>query len=582
MCGIVIGSGQDWTEKRTKKYLELIKHRGPDNTGFYNNLNVYIGHVRLSIIDTNEASNQPFFFENYVVSYNGEMFNYIEEREILREKGYAFDTESDTEVIIKMFKEYGLNFINRVNGMFVISIYDTESKKIFIWRDRFGIKPFYYSLYDDSFVGCSEIKPILLDKNFNIKWNKHILASFIRENIINYSDETFYEGIMQLEPGSFIEYNALKNKIKTEKYYTLKRKQKTNFNEIKSLLSDSVKLRMRSDVGYSSALSGGVDSTLITRLMQENNNGKGIDVFSMLRDSADDFDTEYSLKYKNIFTNNQYTRVTPNKDRLLSILDEVFYYQEEPFQGPSMVLQFLMYRLMKEAGIKVVLEGQGGDEVFIGYERYLFSDNLVKFFLKGGIKRISNQTRLSKSISAFYWFYFRYPIIRKLKNIRTFGLKTNHLLKRYINSNYLKDSCSDLKKGELRINEITKFQLRRLLNYGDKSSMANSVEVRLPFLDYRVIEGALSIDHDALIKDYWSKYLLREFLDDFGLKDFAWRKNKNGFDTSDDSWEIVKFYPKASSVEDFFKINIEKIKDRRLVWNLVNIRALEKIYDISI
>lgn len=584
MCGIVIGTGPDWNKDRINNYLKIIKHRGPDNTGVYNDLNFFMGHVRLSIIDTSINSNQPFYYENYVVSYNGEMFNYIEEREILIRKGFKFKTASDTEVIIKMFKEYGFDFIERVNGMFVISIYDIDKKDLFIWRDRFGIKPFYFTLpNNDSFIGCSEIKPILLDKKNNkVLWNKNVVASFIRDNIVNYSDETFYKGIKQLKPGNILKYNILTNKLNIKEYYKLEKNGKSNFNEVKLLLSNSVKLRMRSDVGYSSALSGGIDSTLITRLMQENSKGKGINVFSMLRDSKEDFDTEYSLKYKNKFPDNLYTRVTPDEKKLLSILDEVIYFQEEPFQGPSIVLQYLMYKMMKESDIKVVLEGQGGDELFIGYERYLFTDNFIDFFIKGGFWKITSRTGLSKKLTFFYWFYFRHNLIRKLQQIRKFGFKTNKLLDVYVDSNYTRTFSKDLKKGEIRLNEINKFQLRRLLNYGDKNSMANSVEVRLPFLDYRVVEASINIEMSKMTKNNWSKYLLRDFLNDFGLNEFAWRKNKNGFDTSEDSWNIINLYPNSSTVEKFFKIDIDKIKDTRVKWKIANIRALEKIYKVSI
>lgn len=587
MCGIVIGSGSDWTDLRINNYLKIIKHRGPDNTGVYNDVDIYIGHVRLSIIDTNENSNQPFFYKKYVISYNGEMFNYIEERNILKEKGYKFHTESDTEVIIKMFKEYGFEFIHRVNGMYVITIYNSENKKLYIWRDRYGIKPFYYTLQNESFIGCSEIKPILLDKKLKKnKWNINVIASFIRDSITHYSEDTFYEGIKQLEPGFLMELNTINNKIKISKYYDLKINNEENinndFNKLKLLLLDSVKLRMRSDVGYSSALSGGIDSTLITRLMQENNKNKGISVFSMLRNSKDDYDTEFSLKYKELFPKNKYTRVVPNKNELSLIVEEVIYSQEEPFLGPSIILQNLMYRLMKNSGIKVVLEGQGGDELFIGYERYLFSDNIFKFFFKSGFKKISNQTGLSRKSTLFYWLYFRFPLIRNLRSINRFGLKTYKLLTKHVKSQYIEIFVRDLKKEDIRINEINKFQLRRLLNYGDKNSMASSIEVRLPFLDYRVVEKALSINQNLLTKDYWSKYLLREFLNDFGLPDFAWRKNKNGFDAPESMWDILELYPDISSVERYFQFERDNIKENGLKWKIANIRALEKIYNVSI
>ena len=587
MCGIVIGSGAYWNENKINEYLKTIKHRGPDNTGVYINGDFYMGHVRLSIIDTTEDSNQPFFFDKYVVSYNGEMFNYIEERSILIDKGYTFNTESDTEVIIQMFKEYGLEFIHRVNGMFVISIYDTESKNIYIWRDRFGIKPFYYTIQKGSFIGCSEIKPILLDSNLdNFSWNKYAISSYIKDSITHYSNETFYDGILNLEPGCFMEINTLNNDLKISKYFTLKKLEdvdsEISSDKLKRLLKDSVKIRMRSDVGFSSALSGGIDSSLITRLMQEVKKGDKIEVFSMLRESKDDFDTEFSLKYKELFPANNYTRVTPSKDKLTSILDEVIYSQEEPFGGPSIVLQNLMYRYMNDKGIKVIIEGQGGDEVFIGYERYLFRDNVVQFFFKGGLGKISNQTGIPKIKTIFYWFFFRYSFIRKYASIKKFGFKTSKLFKKYSNSNYISSFSNDLRNEDIRINEITKFQLRRLLNYSDKNSMASSVEVRLPFLDYRVVEAAISISPPQMTKGYWSKYLLRTFLADFGLKEFAWRKNKNGFDAPVEMWDVLEFYPKKSSVEKFFHFDSIKNMDSKLKWKIANIRAIEKIYNVSI
>ena len=342
MCAIV-GANFDF------KYDNSLIHRGPDDYGEFKDEYVSLFHNRLSILD--KSAKQPFFYKDYVLVFNGEIYNYIELKKELKE--YKFKTHSDTEVLLYAYDKWGKNFLDKLNGDFAFCIYDKKKKKLFCARDRVGNKPFYYFFNGKRFVFASEIKAL---KKFINGFNTQKLGDAILFSINDNDEETIFKGIYNLKPGHYLEFNLLQNKLKIKKWYSLKKRKIQNpYEEFEYLIKDSVKIRLRSDVKIGGMLSGGIDSSIIAYF------AKDIEFYSIVF-PKEKIDESYYIKLMQKKFNLKINYLTPNFKK--EEFKKLVYTQFDIFRSLSIYNQ---YYIFKNAKVKVMLSGQGADELFGGY-----------------------------------------------------------------------------------------------------------------------------------------------------------------------------------------------------------------------
>ena len=601
MCGIsvIISPGNKIDQTLLKKMNDQIVHRGPDGEGIYidDEMGIGLGHRRLSIIDLTDAGHQPMNWkEKYTITYNGEIYNYIEIREELANQGYQFTTQSDTEVILAAFDFWGTKCFNKFNGMWAFCIYDQLKRKAFLCRDRFGVKPLYYITAGDCIYAGSEIKQLLVTGFVQPKANMEVLMNYLVLGLVEQDQQTFFESINSIPPSHFLEYDFSLNTYSIERYYTLKVdyqiRNKSDEEAIEGyhqLLKNSIELRLRSDVKVGTCLSGGMDSSYIATvasseyMMQTNQKFIGITASSLDEDNDE-------TNWAKIVAENagiDWNTLLPTKNDFLDRLEDVIYCQEEPFSTPSVFMQNFVMEKSAKLGCTVLLDGQGGDETLLGYERYYFSYLNGLPFLKR-IKEFLNihkHSKLSLKQSILMMFYFNsFNLRRLISRFRHLNIKEEYLNK--VNWKHLKKITTAA--GNIDANqylEITQTCLPHLLKYEDKNSMNHSIETRLPFIDYRVVEYAISIKPELKIKDGWTKFVLRKGSENILPDEIRWRKNKYGFDSPDKIWlsDKKKFMDMISKSPLINKIvkNLPDFSDNNeLLWKYYNIAIWENQFQI--
>ena len=530
MCSII---GFNF-KSNNNKIFEVTNHRGPDNTGVLEVNHWTFGHNRLSIVDHNPLSNQPFISEcgRYVIVFNGEVYNHDEIREKLKSK-YNFKTSSDTEAILYAYIEYGENCLDDFRGMFAFAIYDKLEDKLFCARDRLGIKPFVYYAKNGKFIFGSEIKVILEALETKPDINQEAIAQYLHYLYVPYPN-TIFEDIMKLPPAHSLTFQN--GKIEIKKYWDIEEFKDKNIdlseNEIitslDNLLDESVKMRMIADVELGSFLSGGIDSSMILYYMNKHSS-KQINTYTLGFEGASKYNETSDAKIMSDYFNTNHTEIIINPNAA-ELLPKMVSHFDEPFGNPTALL---IHELTKETKklATVALAGDGGDEIFGGYPRYeaiLIADKLkkipkslfklVSFFTdlipesssgNHKLRRIKTFVNsLSKNEDEMYEDWIGYFNDNELNKLFKEYKPYKHIVKDiWNNQNYndgiLKSSIVDLKT----------FLPNNLLNYGDAMSMANSFEVRFSLIDHKVIEFMTSIDTKYRVKDGKTKYLMKKILE---------------------------------------------------------------------
>jgi asparagine synthase (glutamine-hydrolysing) len=555
MCGILGGysiNPKDFIDiNKIKLGLELIHHRGPNykNCLVFNQNSVVLGHARLSIIDLSENGNQPMKIGDHIAVFNGEIYNYIEIREELILKGYKFLTDSDTEVLINAYDYWGEECVCRFNGMWSFAILTEKTRKLFCSRDRFGVKPFNYYLDKNKFIFGSEIKAILAyDEDFK-KPNYNAIGLFGREGICGEIEETWFDNIKRLMPGHNLVIE--KGKVSILKYYSYPTKiQKISFDEAKNkfneIFTDAVSLRTRSDVPLGTTLSGGLDSSSILSSLRTFYNGE-LDTFTA------HFPNFKDDEYLNAHKTNEFLSLIENSvvidydDNYLEILNKIVYHLESGHLSPSVFPMWKVYEKCSEK-VTVVLEGQGADELMGGYISLSAGP-----FLYENLKRLNfrNFYKHAKLIHANYGLkqtlilfarIYSPNVLRELfrKYVDIFDGK----LKKYKYSKYPQSRSESFFINSLQ--DAHRTTLVNLLHYGDALSMAFSLESRLPFMDYRLVDFCFSLPSEYLINDGKGKFILRETMKDILPPHIYQDHKKLGF---------------PSPIDLFFKENKTLIKD---------------------
>ncbi|OQX60233.1 MAG: asparagine synthase (glutamine-hydrolyzing) [Helicobacteraceae bacterium 4484_230] len=604
MCGIsgiINKTFEEVNRSDIKTINDLVSHRGPDDEGFYFGKNIAFGHRRLSILDLSQEGHQPMTYLSgrYTITYNGEIYNYLEIREMLAKEGYLFHSGTDTEVILASYDKWGKECVKMFNGMWAFALYDKEKNIVFCSRDRFGIKPFYYTEVDNKFIFGSEIKQ-LLEFYTDRYVNKKILLDYLVIGFEDHTNETFFENIFKLEQAHNLIFRLDDNSFATERYYDIgldeniiKLDQKESTEAYGKSLENSVKLRLRSDVKVGTCLSGGLDSSSIAAVASALYSSGSDEKFTAIHAKSTQAAGDESIFAKEVSEHCGLSLkiVEPSNDDFTEHIDEVVYAQEEPFGGPSVFMQYFVMKKAKEENCKVMLDGQGGDETLLGYERY-YPAHLISLGYTGMIKGFFNAVKNSKLTLRQLVGYIVYFTNSKVR-LNRLKKRSRFIKKEYVDSIDSKrveqNSKNYLNIFNLQHDEIFKTQMPHLLRYEDKNSMRNSVETRLPFIDYKVLETAVSLNGHYKIHNGWTKYVLRRAVDTILPKSIVWRKNKFGFEAPTGSWlgrienEMQESINSSAVLQELLNQEIDiTVLDDVQKWKLFNIAKWEHVYNVKI
>ena len=593
MCGFV-GFCDDSKNKKKiiRDMADIIKHRGPDSDGYYVDNNIALGFRRLSIIDLDKGS-QPIFNEDKdkVIVFNGEIYNYKEIREELKSKGHKFSTNTDTEVILHGYEEYKEDILNKLRGMFAFVIYDIKEKSLFGARDFYGIKPFYYYYDNENFLFGSEIKSFLGSPNFKKELNKDMLSQYLTFQC-SIGEDTFFKNTYKLLPGHYFIYKD--KELKVKKYYEVKLEPNDDksldewVSGIREVIDNSVLAHKVSDVEVGSFLSSGVDSSLIAKLSSVDK------TFTVGYDNKKYSEIDYAKEFSDkINVSNVSKKIS--KEEYFKEFSNVQYYMDEPLADASAVM---LYFLSKTASkhVKVCLSGEGADEIFGGYniyhEPYSVSwYNKIPYFIR---KCIGILVYPFRNYTGFNFLYRRSKKIEDRYIGNAFIFEPNDA-KKIVNFNYGNKTYKDFTKPYYDkvsdLDVVTKMQyidfnfwlIYDILLKADKMSMANSLEVRVPYLDRKVIEYASKLPSKYKIVGNETKYAFRKVAKE-ELADKVADKKKLGFPVpirewlkEDDVYQEVKNMFLES--EYFFKPKkIIKLLDDHRAGKRDNSRKIWTIY----
>lgn len=604
MCGLsgIIQKNNVSVKKNDIKLMnDLIEHRGPDDEGYFFERNFALGHKRLSIIDLSEKGHQPMNYLNkYIIVFNGEIYNYIELKRQLVKIGYKFNSETDTEVILASYDKWGTDCVIHFNGMWSFALYDRLKNTIFLSRDRFGIKPLYFANVNNQFVFGSEIKQII--KFFSDKkMNLNVLMDYLVLGFEDHSDSTFYKDVFKLQASHNLVYNLVNNNYNIYKYYEIKFHDLTNISNneaikiFKENFNNSISLRLRSDVKVGTCLSGGLDSSSIATIASNLYKSNSSKQFHAITAKSIEKDSDESYYAKLVASNSDLKLfiTKPGETDFDNKIDDIIKLQEEPFGLPNVLMQYFVFEKAAEQKCKVMLDGQGGDEILLGYERYypayllsLEKLSLVKEFFKS-----SQNSKLSQKQLFYYMIYFTSSFIR----LKLLMNKNNFIYKDYLNiidKKLIQDHGKSYRNVfELQKLEISKLQLEHLLKYEDRNSMFHSIESRLPFLDYKLVEMALSFDVKFKFRNGYTKHILRKAMDGIMPDEVVWRKNKFGFNSPEKYWnnKLDCSLPGLLNNSSIFNniSNINKLKlnlpilDLKKKWRIFNLIKWEKLNNIE-
>ncbi len=585
MCGIagIIGKNCGEKDKIIKKMTDLMIHRGPDDKGFYCDSDVALGMRRLSIIDL-EKGKQPIFSEdgNLLIILNGEIYNFKELRQSLLAKGHKFKTDSDTEVIIHLYEEEGENCLNKLRGMFAFCIYDIKKKILFLARDYFGIKPLYFLNKNNIFAFASEIKSLLFHPYYNLQVNNEAVYYFLSFQYVP-TQETIFKDIFRLLPGTYLKIDIENKKIEEKKYWNFFFEQRNSNNEenakkeLLNALEDSVRHHIISDVPVGAFLSGGIDSTAITALMKRSLVSKQISTFTVGFKEINEFNEAEKAAE---FLKTDHTEIKISSSEFFEKIPELVWHFDEPIADPSAIAIYFVAREARKK-VKVVLSGEGADELFGGYNIYLEpfalkkSDFLPRFIKKNLVKSNFNffgKNYLRRSLTSLEDRYIGNSYIFKTKEIEKIWQGEKFLEQKNLVEKYYNETKNLSDSTRMQYIDINFWLPGDILAKADKMTMANSLELRVPFLDIETTKIASRIPDELKFKK-GTKYLLREAMKGI-IPEINRKREKLGFPVPIKEWikkdsGLLKKIKKNNYIKEYFKIEeIEKINEPRKIYLL--------------
>jgi asparagine synthase (glutamine-hydrolysing) len=554
MCGIVgIIDKNGVDESLLAAMRDLLAHRGPDDSGSWisSDRRVGIGNRRLAILDLSPAGHMPMTFGDHTITFNGEIYNFLELRSELEALGHHFYSNSDTEVLLKCYRQWGGDACKRLNGMFAFAIWDSVNQRLFAARDRFGEKPFYYFAKGTTFVFGSEAKALLRHPSISSQPNWHAVSDYICARPVDGSTYSFFEELQQLPAAHFMTREK-SGHIQLQRYWNiepgheLRVKDSHDYSEqLRELFFDAVKIRMRSDVPVGTSLSGGLDSSAIACTMRRfwPTSSTQQCTFSA-RYNEGNTDEGKFIQAVVEATGALNFHVWIRGDNLRDELDQFLYYHDEPVAHTSQFAQWKVYELAKQYNVTVLLDGQGADEALGGYHPPTFGGYFASLLRKGQI------IQFSQALSAYRRNYGSYTrglvycggvllpdrfgtMLRERKH-GVAKLLRQRVINGYDPQESIPTFASPLKSVFYKM--LTRTSIPALLRYGDRSSAAHSREPRLPFLDHRIIEFLFSVPDKELVGNGLTKTLLRQAMDGIIPDLVRDRKDKIGFSTPEALW----------------------------------------------
>jgi asparagine synthase (glutamine-hydrolysing) len=580
MCGIFGAIGLTPFEPADypvfQKLTDLVAYRGPDDHGCLafdglgnrvsqNPFNIFLGHRRLAIIDLSSQGRQPMTADGRLwIVFNGEIYNYLEIRGQLEPK-YQFFSRTDTEVILHAYTEWGLRAFEKFNGMWALALLDLENNLLLLSRDRFGVKPIYFVKDSNKIFFASEIKQLLPLIN-NPKINHNVMSTFLYQSLVDYDlEETFFREVKKVKPRHCLVINLASLKQNYHKYWEYSPpdswagiSENEACEEMRRLLVEAVEIRLRSEVMCGTLLSGGLDSSSISTLaaVLTGGNHENFSITSRDKKYSEEpyIDTMIARKRIKVY------KLPFEPEAAWSDLQKVVYFQDEPFAGLSTVAHYqILEQIKANTDIKVVLSGQGGDESLMGYAKYLYFNaiDLVKHgsFLKA--IEILFKSFLNKTM--IWQFSFA-----EAKRYLSF-LHPGAIL------NYITVPCQSLNLSRFNTvndrqrQDLDYFSVPALVHYEDRNSAAHSLEIRLPFLDYRLVDLLVNLPSALKLKNGWSKYILRQALKELP-PEIRWRRDKQGFLVPDRRWLKEDFSPQIFRLFQYSRLGeLGFIDDRKFL-----------------
>ena len=565
MCGFC-GYINKKEKESIKKMNDAIIHRGPDDESYYKDDFIAMGFRRLSIIDL-KGGRQPMTNEDdtMIITFNGEIYNFKEIKEDLIKKGHTFKTNADTEVILHGYEEYKEKILDKLRGMFAFAIWDKNNKKLFCARDHFGQKPFYYGIFNDTFMYASEIKSLLYHPDFKKEVNKEALKPYLTFQT-SVLEETFFKGVYKLRPGHYLTYDFNTNKIETKEYYNINFKPKEqDFDKLVEKIDDtitkSIDYHIISDVPVGAYLSGGIDSSYVVSYLKPDK------TFSVGFDYKN-FNEVPMAKDLSDMLNIQNKNELINSDDFFESIDKVQYYADEPTANLSAVPLYFLSKLASK-DVKVVLSGEGADELFGGYTSYDEDIKLKKyrklpFFIRKALKTLVSplpsfhgKNFLTKGGSKIEDYYVGNAFIfnnKEANKILSDKYKSN-LTYQEITKPYFDKVANEDDLTKMQYLDMYFWLPNDILLKADKMSMANSLELRVPILDKEVFALAKTIPTKYKLSHNTTKYILRKAASK-RIPEEWYKRRKKGFPVPIIKWfREEKYYNIVKEIfeEDFTK-----------------------------
>ena len=554
MCGLA-GSFGTFNPQVIKtivgKMMQIQAHRGPDSSGeWYGHVrgaNIGLGHLRLKILDLSDASIQPMKSANgrFVLIYNGEIYNYLELRRELTAAGFAFSSTGDTEVLLQALIAWGPSAFNRLNGMWALVLLDIEAGTVLLARDRFGIKPLYTYVDPRGLLVASEIKAILTGAGCKFRANQTTINAFITQSLLSTGTETFFQGIKELPPGHFatVPLNDLGPwQIIPERYFTLPvsitpvDNVKALIEEVRSSFIDAVRVRLRSDVPVGVLLSGGIDSSSIAGVMHAlDSKSEDIRLISAVGSDGEQDEQHFiDIVARHLRRPVEKVVITTSPQATFSLLSEVSWFNDEPIGSFSTMAYYLLMQQARDLGVTVLLSGQGADESLCGYNKYTW------FYLQ----ELAGRGRWAEAAHNFLQFWRNGVTVPEF----TYGEAKRYLPRRWrmpeldVRGALLRElpwnSVSLDDKGVVgrQMADIERLSVPGLVHYEDRMSMACSREVRLPFLDFRLVSLLTPLPPQFKLHQGWTKWVFRRAMEPFLPTATVWRRDKQGFMVPQTDW----------------------------------------------